>query len=153
MANKGRHRRSGQDRVFTVNLGEENEMNLSIVRNNGNQNERNEIEELSEQVSISVGLVQQLQILSEGRNGSKDHLIQFDDSLDVAHRRRAYSHGLGHCQGFCTSRFFGSYNPDVFVEWLNTIESFFNYYDVPKGKRVSWCLKFSKVVPLICGNN
>ncbi|GMP97245.1 hypothetical protein CsSME_00045576 [Camellia sinensis var. sinensis] len=121
MAQWRRGKMGGRGQVFAANLEDEIEMSPSIERNIGYQNQRNEIEELSSQIA------------------TLDH--QLDDFFGSPHRHRAYSHGLnsewnGTVKDLEFPEFRGSYNPDVFEEWLKTIESHFQYYDVPEAKKV-----------------
>ncbi|GMP93783.1 hypothetical protein CsSME_00043485 [Camellia sinensis var. sinensis] len=114
-------------------------MNPLIERNIGNQNQQNEIKELSSQMATLVGKVQHLQLHPKGSNGSKDH--QLDDFFDALRRCRAYSHEL-HSEWNDTVmdllflEFCGSYNPNVFEECLKTIESNLECNDVPEVKKV-----------------
>ncbi|THF98473.1 hypothetical protein TEA_005968 [Camellia sinensis var. sinensis] len=94
-------------------------MNLSIERSIGNQNQQNEIEELSSQIATLVGKVQCLQLHSKGSNGSKDH--QLDDFFHALHRCRSCSTGLNSewndtVKDLVFPEFHGSYNQDVFEE-------------------------------------
>lgn len=95
--------------------------------------------EMRQKIAVLTETAQHLLSPIEGSNGSTDS--QIDDSFDASHRRRAHSHGFDSkwndtVKELEIPEFRGSYNSNVFNEWLKTIESHLECYDVPKARIV-----------------
>ncbi|GFZ05771.1 hypothetical protein Acr_17g0013430 [Actinidia rufa] len=105
-----RGRRRRGSKGFVPNVGEGFDVNPPIGRNNGNPSQRDEIEELRRQVVTLTEMVQRLKPPTEGSEGIE------------------------------LSKFFGSLDLDVFMDWLNTVERVLEL----------WCPKIrshSKTIP------
>ncbi|GMP55660.1 hypothetical protein CsSME_00020416 [Camellia sinensis var. sinensis] len=125
MAQQCKGRRGSHRRAFDTNLGKETEINHMIGTNNSIQNQRNEIEKLSKQVSSLVG---RLQLVSYCSNGPKER--QFDDSFSAPQWRRVYSNRFESTHAFNNKddelpEFHGSHIPKVLMNWLNEVQGIF----------------------------
>ena len=87
-----------------------------------------EIDELSKQFTTLIEEVRNLQPPTKGSGYVKNSRIQFEDSLLAPHWRRAKL-GDNELPKFCGSL------PE-FVDWLNSIESIFEYYHVTEETKV-----------------
>ncbi|GMP24083.1 hypothetical protein CsSME_00001475 [Camellia sinensis var. sinensis] len=122
----------GHGKGYAPTLGDD-------AKNNGVPCQRDEMVKMRRQIATLTEIVQRLLPPIKSSNGFTER--QLDDSFNAPHRHRADSHGFvstwnDTIKNFEFPEFRGSYNPDVYEEWLKTIESHFECYDVPEAKKV-----------------
>ena len=115
---------------------------------NQNPNQRDEMAEIRRQIAALTELVQQLRAPAGGSDASDDFQSQVNVPFGVPHGRRAYPDRVDHKWEnnikVEVPEFQGGLNPDNFVDWLNSVERVFDYYEVSEAKKVklvSLCLK------------
>jgi hypothetical protein len=105
-----------------------------------NQPQRNEMDHLRRQIAASTEMVQRLQPPSERSDDSNDAQTNFQNPFGVPQRGKPvlerYEHKWEHNIKVELLEFQESLNPDEFVDWLNTPERVFDYYEVSEEKNV-----------------
>ena len=115
---------------YNRNFGDESEWYLLFGRNNDdNLNQRNEIKELNGQIAILIEKVQHLHRSIKASDGFKDSPF-----VNLKWSRLDYTWDDNINDEL--PEYYGSCNPDEFVDWLNTIEKVLEYYDVFEARKV-----------------
>ena len=134
-----------------MDVGEGVEANLHVGRKGGrNQNieKADKIAELRRQVASHTKVVQCMQPPHEATDESDDSHYHFENPFGVPPRGRPFVEinkpRLDYNFKGEIPKFHGSFKLEDFVDWLNTVERVFDYYEVmdeKKVKLVAICLK------------
>jgi len=112
----------------------------SNVGRNQNIEKEDTIAELRRQVAALTEVVQRMQPPHENTNGFDDSHSHFENSFGVPPRGRPYVERseprLDYNFKVEIPKFQGSLKLEDFVDWLNTVERVFDYYEVMDEKKV-----------------